>query len=219
MRYDACIFDLDGTLLNTLPTIAHYSNQTLVHFGCSPLALEQYQLLCRLPYPEFYQNLLQLGGCPGAQIHGLWDQAGQHDQKIYLEDPLHLTEPFPGVVETLKELKKRKVTLAVLTNKPHEAATRIVEKLFPDYFDLCVGHQPGSISKPDPQALLQLAEKLGYAKEACVYVGDTDIDVKTAVSAKVFSIAALWGYQDEDLLSPHHPDVMIQHPQEILQYF
>lgn len=219
MMYNACIFDLDGTLLNTLPTIAHYSNRTLIHFGFSPLLMEQYQLLCRLPYPEFYQTLLRLGGCPAGQVDELWDQAGQHDQQIYLEDPLHLTQPFAGIPETLQELQKRNVTLAVLTNKPHAAAAALVEKLFPETFDLCVGHQAGSISKPDPRALLDLAEKLNYAKEECVYVGDTDIDVKTAVSAQVFSIAALWGYQDEDILAPHHPDVMIAHPREILQYF
>lgn len=217
--YKACIFDLDGTLLNTLDTIAYYSNKALEHFGFQKLPQEKYQVLCRLSYKEYYETLLRFGGCPEGKIDELRDIIGAYDQKVYMEDYLYLTRPFDGISAVLKELKEKGITLAVLTNKPDHIAKNIIASLFPDMFHLCVGHIAGNPSKPDPHSLLALIQQLSLSKEECLYAGDTDIDILTAKRAEVFSIATAWGYQTIEMLQSQNPDVIIHRPEEILYYF
>ncbi|MDF3002604.1 MAG: hydrolase, family variant 1 [Bacillota bacterium] len=217
--YKACIFDLDGTLLNTLHTIAHYSNKALEHFGFEKLPLEKYQVLCRLSYKEYYKTLLKFGGCPEDQTEDLYDQIGTYDHQAYLEDALYLTRPYEGINELLEKLAEKRITLAVLTNKPDHVAQKVITALFPDTFDLCVGQLPDQPAKPDPNALRRVVDLLGLQKDECIYVGDTDVDIKTAKGAGVYSIAAAWGYQPIEMLEKNEPDELIHRPEEVLAYY
>ena len=215
----ACILDLDGTLLNTLPTIAHYSNLALREFGFEEISAAHYQTMCRLPFHEYYETLLRYGGCPADEIESKRDPIGHYDRSIYLEDPLYLTEPFPGISDTLIRLKEKGIKLAVLTNKPDQIAQSVVSKLFPGTFDLCVGYTGSNHSKPDPRALWNIIKQMSLAKEECMYVGDTDIDVITANRAEVFSVAVSWGYQSADDLAELKPSLIISEPEELLSLF
>lgn len=217
--YKACIFDLDGTLLNTLHTIAHYSNKALEHYGFEKLPMEKYQVLCRLSYKEYYETLLKFGGCPEDRIEDLYDQIGAYEHQAYLEDALYLTRPYEGISEILEKLTEKRITLAVLTNKPDHVAQKVITATFPDTFDLCVGQLPDQPAKPDPNALRRVVDLLGLQKNECIYIGDTDVDIKTAKGAGVYCVAAAWGYQPFEMLQENKPDAIIHTPQEILSYY
>ena len=217
--YKACIFDLDGTLLYTLPTIVHYNNRALKKFGFNEISIDKCKQLCRLPYKEFYENLLLFGGCPEQDVKKYRDAVGSYDQKIYMEDILYLTEPYPGTIRLLEALKVKDIKLAVLTNKPDQIAKSVIGATFDGIFDFCVGQTPTNIPKPDPRSLWNVIEGLSLTREECVYVGDTDIDLITAKEAGVFSIAASWGYQPAYVLQEYEPGAIISQPEEILKYF
>jgi len=217
--YKACIFDLDGTLLNTLPTIAYNSNRSLKTFGFHQISEDVFQSMCGLSFKDYYESLLRHGGCPEEEIEELRDQIGNYDKKIYMEDPLYLTEPFPGILEILAALKQKGVKLAVLTNKPDQIAQNIVSAVFPNMFDACVGYTGLNHSKPDPRSLWELINRLSLEKQDCIYVGDTNIDILAANNAEVFSIAVDWGYQSADMLAESSPGALISSPQDLLQYF
>lgn len=215
----SCVFDLDGTLLNTLPTVHHYCNRSLAHFGFHPITQDQCQDLCRYSIAAFYHRLLQLGGCPEEQIPLLAPQIRDYDLASYLEDYTYLCQPYPGIAQLLEQLRSRGVILAVLTNKPHALATGLMDRFFPGMFHLVRGQTPDTISKPDPRSLWDLLEDLGADRKDCVYVGDTDIDMKTAQASQVKAAAATWGFQARQVLEAFHPDLMADTPEQILSLF
>lgn len=218
-KYKGCIFDLDGTLLNTIPTIMHYSNLSLKKFGFNEISMDKYRYLCRLSYKEYYKKLLLFGGCPNEDINKYLLDIGAYDQEIYLNDVIYLTEPFCGIIPLLKTLKSKGIKLAVLTNKPHQIAETLTTKYFESLFDLCVGYTPETISKPDPRSLLNLLEKLSLNRDDCIYVGDSDVDVKTAKNADVFSVAVDWGYQEIGVLQKLNPECIINTANDLLSFF
>lgn len=217
--YKACIFDLDGTLLNTLPTIAYYSNKALKKFGFHEITTAQFQSICRLSFKDYYETLLLYGGCPQEDVEKFRDDIGHYDREIYIKDSLYLTEPFIGIPQIIENLKKKDIKLAILTNKPDQLAQSIVAATFGNVFDLCIGYTGLNFSKPDPRSLCNLIDQLSLPKEQCLYVGDTDIDIITANSAEVFSIAVTWGYQAVETLKAYNPCAIVSSPKEILSYF
>lgn len=214
-----CIFDLDGTLVNTLPTVHHYCNLSLAHFGLSPIPEDECRRLCRLPISSFYHRLLKLGGCPEERIEALAPAIRDYDLSIYLRDCRYLTEPYPGIRELLRGLRERGAVTAVLTNKHAQVAESLMAELFPGAFDLVRGQTPATISKPDPRSLWNLLRDLKLRKEECVYVGDTDVDMDTAKAAGVPAAAATWGFQEREILLACGPDFVADRPEELLTLF
>ena len=214
-----CVFDLDGTLVNTLPTVHHYCNQSLAHFGLHSVSADECRKLCRLPIATFYHRLLELGGCPADRVEALSAPIRDYDLSIYLKDYRYLTQPYPGVSELLRELRSRGAVIAVLTNKPAPVAESLMADLFPGMFDLVRGQTPDTISKPDPRSLWDLLRDLKVEREACVYVGDTDVDMKTAQAAGVLAAAATWGFQERELLLSFRPGFVADHPMDLLRLF
>lgn len=214
-----CVFDLDGTLVNTLPTVHHYCNLSLAHFGFCSIAEDECRKLCRLPIASFYHRLLQLGGCPEERIEELAPEIRDYDLAIYLKDFQYLTRPYPAIPGLLRELRERRAVLAVLTNKPAPVAESLMESLFPGMFAIVRGQTPETISKPDPRSLWNLLDDLGLAREECVYVGDTDVDMETARAAGILSAAATWGFQERELLLSFRPGFVADDPMDLLTLF
>lgn len=219
LRFRACVFDLDGTLLYTLPTIHHYCNRSLAHFGLQSIAIEDCQELCRLSIAQFYQRLLALGGCAPEHIEALAPQIRDYDCAIYLENAIHLTTPYDGVAALLQTLQARGVPVGVLTNKPHALAQSVVQHFFGDLVSVCVGQTPDSISKPDPRSMDAVLQSLGAERGEVLYVGDTDIDMQTARNTGVSAAAVTWGYQPLSALMPYEPALVVQDPMELLKFF
>ncbi|MGE4548757.1 MAG: HAD family hydrolase [Intestinibacillus sp.] len=218
-RFKGCIFDLDGTLLYTLPTIHYYCNRSLAHFGLHSITLQECQDLCRLSIAHFYQRLLQLGGCPEDAVPSLHPLIRDYDCESYLQDFTYLTEPYPGISETLRTLRARGIRTGVLTNKPNEIAQSLVRSFFSELIEVCVGQTPESISKPDPRSMDGICQGLSLSSGELVYVGDTDVDMRTAINTGTFAVAAAWGYQPRQTLEAFRPGFIADAPQDILTLF
>lgn len=217
MTYRACIFDLDGTLVNTLPTVHYYANVTLAHFGLRSISLGQCQSLCKLSIADFYPGLLRLGGCSEERVEELRETVRTYDLAAYQKDTLYLTEAYAGIRELLCLLRKEGVLTGVLTNKPKPLADEVMETLFPGLLDIVVGQTPDTISKPDPRALTNLLDELKLRPQECLYVGDTDVDMMTAAAAGVDKCAVGWGYQTLEELRVFRPEYVVTDPEELAE--
>lgn len=217
--YKACIFDLDGTIINTLLTVHHYCNVSLENFGFASISEAECQNLCRLPIGEFYHELLRLGNCPEIKVAELAPQIRDFDIINYSKDPFRLSYPYQGITELIQKLRDAGAVLGVLTNKPDAIAQRLVNNLFPGKFDKVIGQTPTSISKPDPRCLTNFIETLGQKKEDCLYVGDSDIDMITAKDANVAVAAVTWGFQSREHLLEYNPEYIVSTPAELQNLF
>lgn len=219
MPFRVCVWDLDGTLFYTLPTIHYYCNRSLRHFGLRGISLDACRSLCRLSIGEFYRKLLFLGGCSSGDIDRLAPLIRDFDYEIYLKDVTYLTTTYEGIPETLLALGQKGVVNAVLTNKPHAIACSLVERFLGERIALCIGQTPSSISKPDSHSMDGVLAALGAQRSQTLYVGDTDVDMMTAKNTGVACAAALWGYQPRESLAPYSPMLMAGEPREVLALF
>ena len=118
----------------------------------------------------------------------------------------------------VKQMKEKEMKLAVLSNKPHARAVEVVYKFFGEgLFDIVQGQVDGVAKKPDPQGAILIAKKLGVETNECLYVGDTDVDMKTGKSADMFTVGVLWGFRDEEELRTNGADKIVSKPSEIME--
>jgi phosphoglycolate phosphatase len=137
----------------------------------------------------------------------------------YLEHLTDTTRPYPGIPELLERLVKQNIKLAVLSNKPHEMARLSVRRLLSGWpFQVVMGVEAGRAKKPDPAAALLIAEKLGIRPEHTLFIGDSDVDIRTARNAGMRPIAVAWGFRSRDELIQNGADVLISEPPELLRY-
>ncbi len=211
----ACIFDLDGTLLDTLPTISHYCNLTLSHFGFEPIEEKKYNFFAGNGARVLIERALTHRGADLEKYH---EKAFQYYNSIYDRDANLFTKHFDGMNELLSELKKRNIKIYVLSNKPDFAAKSVVKKFFGDAIDAAYGAIDGVKLKPSTEGVDHILKKYSLSKDECLYIGDTDVDMQTGKNAGIFTIGVLWGFRDEDELIKNGADVIVSKPGEILNY-
>jgi phosphoglycolate phosphatase len=145
------------------------------------------------------------------------EQAVEIYARVFKEGCMYQVKPYEGILELLVALKEKGLRLAVLSNKPHEQTNKIVASFFEaGTFDLVEGLKPNVPRKPDPTAAVLIAEQLGFTKEACIYIGDSDTDMMTGNNAGMFPVGVTWGFRDRDVLIEHGAKYLIDHPQELL---
>lgn len=132
-------------------------------------------------------------------------------------DPMYKVVPYKGMPETLKELKKHGMKLAVCSNKPHPAAVKVIAQLFGEEFDMVVGQSDAIRRKPAPDGPLMVAGKFGVKPEECMYVGDTSTDMKTGKAAGMFTVGALWGFRDREELNENGADIVAEAPTDLVK--
>ncbi len=192
----AFIFDLDGTLVESLPGIAASLNRALARHGLPTHG----DAAVRGFIGDGARMLCSRAMAPG--------ETAQHLESVlrifaeeYAASWQHGTQPYDGISALLDDLRARGVPLAVLSNKPHAFTTEIVEKLFPeDTFAVVLGNREGLPHKPDPAGALEIAATLGISPQNCVLIGDSTMDLDTARNAGMPSIAVTWGYHDRERL-------------------
>lgn len=211
MACHAIIFDLDGTLADTLDDIADAMNYALARHGLPLHSSDDYRALVG----EGVSRLVERALPPSRR-----DLAGPVSADLaryYVDHMLDKTAPYPGIPALLDRLAERRIPMAVLSNKPHSATCRMVEALFGGWpFAAIRGGADGVPLKPDPAALLDIAHGMEVAPEDCVYLGDTSIDMETAVAAGMFPAGAGWGFRGPAELLRHGARVVLERPLEIL---
>lgn len=212
--YKCCVFDLDGTIADTINTIAYYCNRSLEHFGLPSIDTERYKYLVGNGYKVLVHGMLKEVGAPD----GLFSKLAPYYHDLYETDSLYLTKPFDGMAELLAALKSHGLKIAVLSNKPHGAVVPVAEKLYgKGTFDLCYGFREGVPLKPDPTMLNNILEDFGAKPSECIYVGDTSTDMKTGKNAGAFTVGVLWGFRDRSELESSGADLIVSKPSEILK--
>lgn len=190
------IFDLDGTLVDSLPGIAASLNHALALCGAATHTEGAVRGFIGNGSWVLAKRALPAGSADEV-IAAVESAFKEHYDQHWMEG----TKPYQAIPEMLGELQRRGHPLAVLSNKPHPFTTVIVGHLFPEVkFDVVVGQRPGIPHKPDPTGALEIVERFGLPREDCVLVGDSTVDLETAANAGIGSIAVSWGYHDRDRL-------------------
>ena len=209
-----CIFDMDGTLVNTINTIAYFGNTALKKFGFEEIDTKKYKLLVGNGSDVLIQRMLKVLGAEEMD----YKPVHSYYVDIYDKDFMYLTEPYAGIINMLKSIKEKGVKTAVLSNKDHSTAQKVADDLFEaGLIDLCIGARAGVPLKPAPDAVFEIIEHFGVEKEDCLYIGDTGTDIQTAKNAELFSVGVLWGFRDEKELKDAGADVIISDPMALVE--
>lgn len=207
------IFDLDGTLLDTLQDLGDSCNAILQQYGYPTHPLSAYKKFVG----NGVQKLIERALPEHARSTEIIATLLTAFKSQYEQQTISHTRPYAGIVSLLQTLKSSGYLISVASNKYHEAVIPLMEKYFPTIaFDLILGHRTGHPAKPDPDIVLDTLQTLGIAKENCWYVGDSSVDMDTANHAAVTAIGVTWGFRDEDELRQHGAKYIIHAPQELL---
>ena len=209
----ACIFDMDGTVSNTINSIAYFGNNALNKAGLTSIEADVYKKLVGNGAKILVERMIKTVGAD----ESYYDEVAYEYNTKYDDDFLYLTEPYDGILDMLKALKDMGITVAILSNKPHSTAIKISDALFSDaLIDVCYGGRDGIALKPDPAGVYEILEEFSLEKEECLYIGDTATDMKTGKGAGLYTIGVLWGFRDKEELENSGADVTISHPCEII---
>ena len=215
MQYKAVIFDLDGTLINSLADLADSVNLMLSSYDFPQHTLEEYRYFVGNGSRKLIERSLPPEKAAAA---GFVDQALAKYKEIYEGRILEKTRSYKGIIEMLDKLQEKKIPLAICTNKHMEAADMIVKILFkPGIFQEVIGDRKGYPRKPDPTTVLEIAAKLGVRPEETAYLGDSSVDMQTAVNAGFLPIGVLWGFRGKDELLENGAKVLLERPAELLE--
>ena len=212
----ACIFDLDGTLTNTLESMTYSVNLTLEEMGLSEITKDQCRLFVGNGARVLMEKSLKAAGDTdasrieeGMEIYG----------RIFDRNCTYHVTPYEGIPEMLKALKDKGIHLAVLSNKPDRQTVKVVKAIFgEELFDYAQGQKEGIRRKPEPDGVWYLMEQMHVSKEECLYIGDSEVDAATGRNAGLKTIGVLWGFRDRKTLETAGADDLIDRPDELLQF-
>lgn len=215
--YQACIFDLDGTLANTLKSIAYFSNSALVRCGRPEIPVERYRTLVGNGVARQVPRMLDVVCGAGNYTEEDVDKLKDVYLGLYDADPTHLVERYDGMTEAVARLREMGLRLAVLSNKPHAWTVAVVNSLYPEgTFDRILGQQEGLPRKPSPEGALRIAGSLHIAPADVLYVGDTNTDMETGAAAGMDTVGVLWGFRTRKELEENHARYIVQDPGELV---
>lgn len=209
------VFDLDGTLLDTIKTISYYCNLTLNHFGYKSLDEKDYVKMVGNGAEKLIERMIVKSGL---SLEENFSKMFEFYNKAYNENSTYLTEPFSDICALLKELKSQNIKTYVLSNKPDIATKSVVNEKLTHLIDFALGATDEFPLKPDTTALDYLLQKANVKKDEIVYIGDSDVDVITGKNFGVLTLGVSWGYKDREILINNGADYIIDSPLEILNY-
>ena len=214
-QYDTYIFDLDGTLLDTLDDLAAAVNYALRVFGMPEHSRDAVR--------RFVGNgvrMLMIRAIPDGELNPQFDDVFKTFREYYMLHSLDTTRPYDGVPEMLATLRERGCRLAVVSNKFDAATKELCRHFFADTIEVAVGeHEAEGIrKKPAPDTVFEALRQLEVGKEEAVYVGDSDVDIATARNSGLPCISVLWGFRDQNFLIGHGATTLISRPEELLSF-
>ncbi|MDD3221687.1 MAG: HAD family hydrolase [Clostridia bacterium] len=210
----ACIFDLDGTLADTLESMSSTMNKVIEPFGYEPLPTDNFRYYAGDGAKTLVERALKDAG--DKELQHL-DTVYKAYSEVFDKDCTYKVRVFDGMRDTLQKLKAQGLKLAVLSNKPHPQTIKVISNLFGEgLFDHVQGQQEGIEKKPDPSGALAIAKAFGLATDECMYIGDTNVDMKTGNRAGMYTIGVLWGFRTKEELLENHAQALAEHPEDLL---
>ena len=210
-----CMFDLDGTVLDTLGAIAHFANRALVHYGIEPIEEERYRYFAGQGAADLVRAMLVHRGVYSDELHAA---VFAEYTATYHADPVRMTRHFDGLPEVLSGLRSAGIALSVVSNKPEVAAVAVTDALFGHgFFDPVIGQGEGRVLKPDPFEVYRAMRQHGATAASSAFVGDTATDMRTGRRAGLFTVGVTWGFRPEAELWESGADAVAHTPRELLE--
>lgn len=212
-RFQAAIFDLDGTLLNTIDDLADSLNEVLKAEGLPTHAPDDYRLMVGNGLETLVVRALPEGLRIPAHVRPIL----QRFVETYRNRQIAKTRPYPGIEAMLERLSAQGFRLAVLSNKAQANTRAVVEHFFPGRFEMVLGMRPEVPPKPDPAGALEIVRGFGLEPQSFFYLGDSGVDMKTALAAGLFPVGVTWGFRSEDELTSAGAGCLISRPEDLFE--
>lgn len=210
--YNTIIFDLDGTILNTIDDLAQACNYTLRAFDLPEHNTDYYKMIVGRGIPNLINSMFPEHKRDDVTI----SKALEMFKKYYSSHMMDLSYPYPGIIDTLNLLKNNNIKLGVLSNKADEYVKVLLNHYFNGIFSYSLGKHPNFPTKPDPSSLNYMIRKLDTHDTCVLYCGDSDVDVLTAKNANIDSCGVLWGFRSKQELDDAGATYLIHNPNELL---
>lgn len=209
--FSTYIFDLDGTLIDSIGDLASSCNYALRKYGMGEYSVDE----VRMMVGNGVKKLMERATPDGLANH-LFDEVYACFRQHYMVHNLDTTRPYPGITETLAALKGRGKNLAVVSNKFYAATQELVAHFFGDLIHVAIGERDDIRKKPAPDTVMEAMRQLGVGADECVYIGDSDVDIDTARNSGMPCISVLWGFRSKEFLVEHGASRLISSPKELL---
>ena len=213
MSYKLIIFDMDGTILNTLEDLTDSVNACLTAFSYPTRTIDEVRSFVGNGIRLLIARAVPEGTCE-EDIETLYS----YFMPYYQEHCAMKTKPYDGILDTLKKLRVQGYKTAVVSNKADTAVQELCQVYFPGLFDFAIGEKPGNRKKPAPDAVNETLNALNIKTEDAIYIGDSDVDLETAANAKMDCIAVEWGFRDAAFLKQHGATRLAQTPEDIFTF-
>lgn len=211
MRYQLAIFDMDGTILDTLDDLAASTNHALVCSGLPERTTDEVRRFVGNGVGELIDRAV-----PEGTDDAVKEKVIEDFRNHYGEHCFDRTGPYKGIRKCIDALKEAGMKVAVVSNKMDYAVAELCDRFFPGVFDAAVGEKEGIRRKPWPDSVEHVISQLGAAKEKTVYIGDSEVDIETAKNAGIDEIAVVWGFRNKDFLKERGASVLAESPEELL---
>lgn len=212
MKINTILFDMDGTLLDTLEDITDSLNKTLQDYGYPLRSLTEVKSFVGNGAKTLVQRAL-----PSDVNESISKDFLLSYQENYMNNLQNKTKPYDDIINLLEELKKLGFRLGIVSNKPQDGVTSLSIDYFNKYMDVAIGESLDTTKKPAPDGIYKAIDKLNSTKEETIYVGDSEVDVLTAKNAGLLSVGVTWGFRSKETLIKEGCDYIIESPMELLQ--
>lgn len=210
-KYDTVIFDLDGTLLNTIEDLTDGVNYVMEQYG-----FPQWKICDIRNFVGNGIRNLMIKATPDGEENPKFEEIFKNFKEYYTEHCRIKTTPYDGVTELLKRLHTFGYKMAIVSNKNHQAVQELNEIYFDEYISAAIGEKPGVRKKPAPDSVGEALKKLGADKEKAIYVGDSEVDAQTAKNSEMDYVLVTWGFRDREQLEVYNPVSFIDTPMELV---
>lgn len=210
-EFETYVFDLDGTLLETLKDLAASTNFALRQYDMPEHSIEDVRMFVGNGVKKLMERAIP-NGLDNPKFEEVYATFRQH----YLNHNLDTTKPYDGIPELLRELKGRGKKLAIVSNKFYAATQDLARHFFPDTIKVAIGERENIKKKPAPDTVVEALRQLGVSKEGAVYIGDSDVDIMTARNSGLPCASVLWGFRDKEFLLEHGATFFAEKPDDLL---
>lgn len=209
-KYKTYIFDLDGTLLSTLADLAASTNYALRTHHMPERSLDEVRRFVGNGVKKLMERAI-----PDGLNNHLFEETFATFRQHYMQHNLDTTQPYPGIMQLLEQLKAEGKNIAVVSNKFYAATRELCRHFFGDLVPVAIGEREDIRKKPAPDTVIEALRELGVDKEGAVYIGDSDVDIMTAKNSGMPCVSVLWGFRDKEFLLEHGATTLISQPEDM----
>ena len=209
-KYKTYIFDLDGTLLSTLADLAASTNYALRTHHMPERSLDEVRRFVGNGVKKLMERAI-----PDGLNNPLFEDTFATFRQHYMQHNLDTTQPYPGIMQLLEQLKAEGKNIAVVSNKFYAATRELCRHFFGDLVPVAIGEREDIRKKPAPDPVIEALRELGVDKEGAVYIGDSDVDIMTAKNSGMPCVSVLWGFRDKEFLLEHGATTLISQPEDM----